>query len=504
MLSLTNPTWLFAIAALSIPVIIHLWNIRPGKTLKVGSIALMTLASRTSSRSFNLLDILLLILRCLFLILLAILLAGPLWIKPAKKDTVKGWILIPAREAHEVFRHFGPELKALLKQGYEPHWFSGKFEKIDTVALAAYSNLAVPSPRVYVQDNEVVKYWPLLKELNHKVPSSLPVYLFTSNGLAHFMGNRPDVSLNLHWQTYVPADSTSTWVQSAAFTPEAGKIRITQGNSGPAGTTFTSVAVAGTEQRNSPYSISFNKGQPEVGLKVDTNRIVVDTSAMRIAVYSDKNNSDARYLLAALQTVKQFTGRRIAIQAVESDTYLPTKADWLFWLSEKPVAHTTANARNLFVYQSGEVNNISYGMNIKELHKVALYKRVENTLSGAQNLWQDGFGDPVLSVEDKDHQHIYRFYSRFNPAWNDLVWSDQFPKVVLDLLTEPGQLPKYDNRILANEQIHPAVSSAGSNIVENNTNETDNLSKALWLLLVLVFIAERLLSHKTKTVENYG
>jgi UDP-N-acetylglucosamine:LPS N-acetylglucosamine transferase len=57
----------FALAALSIPVIIHLWNIRPGKTLKVGSISLITEASKSTKRSFKLLDILLLIIRCLLL-----------------------------------------------------------------------------------------------------------------------------------------------------------------------------------------------------------------------------------------------------------------------------------------------------------------------------------------------------------------------------------------------------------------------------------------------------
>jgi hypothetical protein len=33
---LTTPIWLFALAAIGIPVMIHLWNIKPGKTLEGG------------------------------------------------------------------------------------------------------------------------------------------------------------------------------------------------------------------------------------------------------------------------------------------------------------------------------------------------------------------------------------------------------------------------------------------------------------------------------------
>src|SRR3954464_3767664 len=90
-----NLIWLFAIAAVVIPVAIHLWNIRPGKVLKVGSISLIDPASRKSSRSFKLLDIPLFILRCLLLLALALLLSMPVWQKKLQAAKVKGWVLVP-------------------------------------------------------------------------------------------------------------------------------------------------------------------------------------------------------------------------------------------------------------------------------------------------------------------------------------------------------------------------------------------------------------------------
>ena len=65
MLQLLNPIWLFAIGGIVIPLIIHLWNIKKGKTLKVGSISLLGESSRQSAKSLKLIDLLLLFLRCL-------------------------------------------------------------------------------------------------------------------------------------------------------------------------------------------------------------------------------------------------------------------------------------------------------------------------------------------------------------------------------------------------------------------------------------------------------
>src|ERR1700743_1895371 len=120
---LLNAIWLFALAALSIPVAIHLWNIRQGKTLKVGSISLITVSSQKNSRSFKLHDLLLLLLRCLLLALLAFILMQPLWQKRINLAQIKGWILIPKESLKETYQKFKPEIDSLSKAGYEFHYF---------------------------------------------------------------------------------------------------------------------------------------------------------------------------------------------------------------------------------------------------------------------------------------------------------------------------------------------------------------------------------------------
>ncbi|MES1215797.1 MAG: BatA domain-containing protein, partial [Bacteroidota bacterium] len=94
MLQLIQPLWLFALTGISIPVIIHLWNLKPGKVLKVGSISLVTESSKEYKKSLTLSDILLLILRCLLIAALAVALSKPAWRSSINSSKQKGWVLI--------------------------------------------------------------------------------------------------------------------------------------------------------------------------------------------------------------------------------------------------------------------------------------------------------------------------------------------------------------------------------------------------------------------------
>ena len=71
MLQLLQPIWLAAMAGIAIPVIVHLWNLRRGKVLKIGSVALLTEASRRLAWSRRITQWWLLVVRCLLLAALA-------------------------------------------------------------------------------------------------------------------------------------------------------------------------------------------------------------------------------------------------------------------------------------------------------------------------------------------------------------------------------------------------------------------------------------------------
>jgi hypothetical protein len=488
---LLNSIWLFALAALSIPVAIHLWNIRPGKTLKVGSIALINASSQTS-RSFKLHDILLLLLRCLLLALLAFVLMMPLWQKHIDPASIKGWMLMPKESIRESYQKFKPEIDSLTKAGYEFHYFNKNFQKADLGKI-----LADTGGKKGI--GNAVSYWSLIQQLDGRVPSSLPIYLFTPNMATHFYGDKPQVNLNLYWKTYTPADST-TWIQKAWLTNN-NDIQVAQGNSKPSGTYFTNYTIQSGSNRNTNFVVNAENGQMTVSLR-NSNTVTVDTSIWRFAIYAEKNTSDANYVKAALGSIVQFTKHKAVIKQYVDAGQIPPHQNWIFWLSPKQASkQLISNCDNLFTYETGKIKDagswISGQNESLSGQKIALYKSVFLTGNSGQTIWRDGFGNPVLSSEKQQQTNIYHFYSRFDPSWSDLVWSDDFPKMLLKLIIGPDEKTEaiHDLRIIDTKQILPAGNKETRTSTGVITEHID-LSPYLWLLLVLTFIAERWLAHK--------
>lgn len=483
MMQLLNPIWLFALAALGIPVIIHLWNVRPGKTLKIGSISLVAEASKSTSRSFKLLDILLLILRCLLLALLAMLLASPVWQKAASTQKVKGWLLIPKENFKETYLKFKPMVDSLNKAEYEFHYFDRGFAKKDLNKLLTDTTLKDTVAKT--------NYWGLIRALDSKVSSAMPVYVFTPNGGNFYKGSKPSVDLNLHWQTYSAADSVSKWIASASLTNN-GLIKVTVGNSNPNGTSYSNQILQSGGTKD--ISVRTQNGQPTVSLK-GSNTIVFDTSTTRIAIYTDKYGVDANYLKAALSATVSFSGKKAVIRQYSNASQIPSGQTWLFWLAEQAVSKSAKSSKHIFKYEAGKATDVNTWI---EPGHISLTKAVSSK-TGEEAIWQDGYGKPVLGLED----NTYHFYTRFNPLWSDLVWSDAFPKMMLKLIEPNRPLPlQYGKRVLSNAQLMPDKVTENKTIVSAKPTEQTDLSRYFWMVMVAVFVAERTLSHKTKTISN--
>ena len=500
MFQFLNPIWLFAIAAVAIPVAIHLWNIRPGKVLKVGSISLMDAASRKSTRSFNLLDLLLLLLRCLLLILLATILSIPLWHRLLTNNKAKGWVLIPKGTLQVSYQHFKTSIDSLTKAGYEFHYFESGFPKTNLNQV-----LLDPKDSLSWAGNQPVNYWNLSKQLDTTVSSTLPVYIFTPNRAGYFTGAKPQVALNMHWKTYIPADSTATQLQEAWFT-NTNTVRIAQGIGRPSGVSYTYITIRSDDQTNSPYHVDVTNGRATVSLRTGEQKPVnIDTTTLKIAIYTATFSADAGYLEAALQAVAQFTQRKSAVKIYHDAGAIPAKQDWIFWLSDKPVSHSLAQqSKQLFIYEHGKIDNtnswITQGVFsvASTAGQIGSFKIIQSSDPNAETIWRDGYGNAVLSLQQTANQRTYHFYSRFNPTWNDLVWNDAFPAWMYKLMV--------DNRATVNTELTDKVALDQQQLTPANMGHEHaviaktagllNLSNYCWLLLALLFIAERWLANR--------
>ncbi|HEX8358105.1 MAG TPA: BatA domain-containing protein [Segetibacter sp.] len=503
MFQFLQPILLFAIAGIVVPVIIHLWNIKQGKTLKIGSIALLTQGSRRSAKSLKVTDLLLLFLRCLLLILLAFLLAKPVWQKKLFAGNDKGWILLEKEKVNEAYTGNKETIDSLLSTGFQFRYFNTGFNKAElTEVLKVQKDTNIANPP---------SYWHLLSKLNEEIPASLPVYLFTENNVSRFREKRPELSLNLHWKIYTPKDSLATWPEKA-FLTASDSVRLIGGNSKADGTFYSNKNISANSLSNTNYKVEVQNGRLMV-LNREPNKnntekagIEVDTSTLRIAVFTDNFVNDANYLTAAIRAIRSFSKRRIILISTNNFRNIPANQDWVFWLSEQPLAKFN-HAKNIFKYVKGKAENtVSWiaTANVSTASQVAvsISKIIPGTTSTPlpQAIWKDGFGNGVLQKEVKNKTNYFHFYSRLDPEWTDLIWKEEFPEILFELFFRseyPDNVSVYDKRIIDARQLQPEVAKKSANN-SNSFSEQKDVSLYFWLAAFVIFFIERVLSFTKK------
>jgi hypothetical protein len=500
MFQLLNPIWLFGMGGIIIPILIHLWNVKKGKTLKIGSVNLLGESSRQNARSMRLLDLILLLLRCLLIIIISILLAEPVWISIKSPGQQGGWILIEKDNFKETYSNYRKEIDSLDQAGYDLRLFEPGFKSADL-------NQLKNSESIVDRMDTRLSYWSLIKLLDQEIPDGKEAYVFTPNRLNRFQAERPEIVTKIKWNTYTPKDSTASWIESAWFTGDSIRAIITQTE--PKGSRKIAVNID-PNNKNSVFSIAIQKGNSNLSFKnTDSTAqipVLIDTSTIRIAVYTDKFKKDAEYLIAAILAIKKYTGRKIELRTINSGL-INGSENILFWLSEKMPSEIQIKklraGSSLFMYKNGKTEEVNSTIVLPEysLQKEAipLRKRISLAESSKNNyaVWEDGFGKPLLELEITDKLRLYHFYSHFNQEWNGMVWNDDFAKILIPFLIPTIENPGShldDRRSVASSWIIPAKRAPKSRIIMKNT-ET-NLKNIFWVSLMLLFLAERWLSYK--------
>ncbi len=494
MLQLLNPIWLFGIGGILIPLIIHLWNVKTGKTLKVGSITLMGESSRQSSRSLKLMELLLLFLRCLIIIFLSVLLTEPVWKSTVKTEENRAWVLLEKDDFSETYNNYRNEIDSLLSAGSELHLFQPGFQKADLEYLQKDTSAADTSAKL--------PYWSLIKLMEQQIPNGSKAFIFTGDRLNRFKGSRPAVTRPIGWKTYGSSDSLSKWIDHA-YLSSSGDIRAVVSESNPKGTLTKTVSVSPGDN-GSVIKASISNGRPE--LQLNSQIIAADTSTLTIAIYAQEFPTDAEYLTAALRAIQTYTSRKIKFVKPS------TNQDVLFWLSSKDLPENlTKNitpGTSIFQYAKGKpvaTNTwleVSEGQTSLQPAQIPLFQRITPlTKAPAFSIWEDGFSQPLLTLDNKYTRCIYTFYSRFDPEWTDLVWSSEFVKLLMPIILtgdRSAQFDSFDRRSISNLQVFPS-----SKFIAHNLKQKENLADFqhyLWILLLVTFTTERYISFKNTAV----
>jgi hypothetical protein len=164
------PTWLFGLAALAVPLALHLWSRRTGRPIRVGSIHLLAGAPPATARSWRLQEPWILLLRCAVLAALVVALAGPYW---APRDAAgPTWALVADDVAD------GATLTdSLLRAGLE------------------------------VRPLDSANLWMALREADRAAPPGTRFLVFAPALLRDFRGARPVIGAAVEWHARPAVDA---------------------------------------------------------------------------------------------------------------------------------------------------------------------------------------------------------------------------------------------------------------------------------------------------------
>ncbi len=482
MLQLLQPIWMFTATAIAMPLVIHLWNLRKGKRLKIGSLLLINESIQPTARQVRITEWLLLLLRCLIILLLALFLSKPYWHTNTTYAKDKGWVMIPKESVSAIYPAFKKQVDSLIEAGHEFHYFNFPFEKASLTTTVTDSS-----------DHN--SYRKRLAQLNDRLPAAFPVYIFSDGSMDHFSGYLSATDLAVNWKLAPAQPAAIQLVRAYRFSADSLSLQFvsTSGEGNyfirqyiPVSNTTKEIRV---QEVNGLQTVQFQNGTP----------VEVDTAILRVTVYQKGYRDDAIYISSALEALRPLFGKTLQVTTATSAATITANQDWVFWLSDE-LAPSATNHTKYFAYSRGNMvsadTRIITQDNHTSLANPVLHKRITiQHTDSAQVIWHDGYGQPLLTKEPG--KHLYSFYSRFNPSWSNLVWEASFPETLFGVLQPKTSHASFaDNRQLDTAQLYM---SAATPIQKNIAGSNTDLSAVCWWLLVICFAAERWLSLKNKT-----
>ncbi|MGK0414367.1 MAG: hypothetical protein ACJA1B_002591, partial [Polaribacter sp.] len=178
-MSFVNPTYLWAFLGLLVPLAIHFWSNKEGKVIKIGSTQFLEASDSSQSKSIQLNEYVLLLLRLLLMGLLVLILVEP-QLKQESKNTALTYIIEPS----------------LL----ENNAVQSIIETIDSDTQIRVLTSELPQIEYYKIDNPLKvtpNYWQLTEQMESLKTDSIVV--FTKGLLSGIKGLRPTINKPVKW-----------------------------------------------------------------------------------------------------------------------------------------------------------------------------------------------------------------------------------------------------------------------------------------------------------------
>ena len=298
-----NPSYLWALLGLLVPLAIHLWSKKEAKTIKIGSVQLLDESNSRQSSSIQLNEWFLLLLRMLIITLVVLLMAGPQWRTKGNQKQIT--YLVEASIANEasissVLDSLQEESPVLLLENGFPEW------EVDVG---------------YQAEKSQPDYWQLVQKMDSLRSDSIVV--FTKALVKGIKSMRSNTQKKIHW---VVVESEETQDQPLmAYKRESGVELITASSNGRATKIKKEVLEEGFEINNDSLRLRSDEAI-RVPLKT------VDTLHINLYV-ADDFEREGKYIEASFRALSAFLKREIVVR--KEDELARDQADLNIWLSNE-------------------------------------------------------------------------------------------------------------------------------------------------------------------------
>lgn len=309
-----SPLYLWALLGLAVPIAIHLWSKKEGKTIKIGSIRLIKEADSKQSSSIKLNEWWLLFLRLLILSLLVFIIAEPRLKQSEQKVPITYLFEASLLEYNEI-----KKIIDTLDTSNSLRIFEKGFPELEREQVG---NISETTPN----------YWQLAKDLQELRSDSIVV--FTNSFISGIKGKRPSVQKNIKWILLDLGEKEEIAIKAIKKGEEV-KILKAISNREKLGfeTEIVSIKDPRVINNSSGDSIYLKNENSIKGIPIEKE------DALKIELYASDGFSETEfYLEAALKAISKFIDREIIVHKVQNKESINLqKADAIIWLSEEDI-----------------------------------------------------------------------------------------------------------------------------------------------------------------------
>lgn len=491
-MSFLSPFWLFAASAILIPIAIHLWNKRQGKTVRIGSLRWLEESASSRLSSIKLTQVGLLLLRCVILMLLAAALAEPVWMQiDPKKVSKKAVVVSPELLYTAALQSIKPAIDTLVKQGFALHTYTSEMQEI---TLEKWQQLRTNPADSSI--NQPQNYWSLLPLLSEKYNQPQDsVILFTSDQKRFFTGTKPaSLPENITWIP-VATETETTWLQTAAQL-NADSLLLLIGHSSRDNITYSShrTTLKNRSITSNGKQFNFNLSGDYVQLinGYDTSQVILQKAPFQVAILSEKSQQpEVIYIKAALNAISSYTG--LPINITETAT-ADSSANFIFWLRSDALPERIKAGRNVWVQAVAKPTAVKTSVTLNTM-PVKIHQVSQVAPAPKESIkWRTAAGEALLTK----HENVYYFRSGFAPQWSDLGQSAQLPELLLPVLFPQPEFTKYDVRASAENQFMPTARTPLQASINSDAKQ-QNLLPWFVLAAFMLFLVERFLAIRRTT-----